>query len=60
LERVGVSTADDTTATTTPDGQAAPEPDAPRPADRRRFGARDAIRPAVIVALVAFVLLAFP
>jgi branched-chain amino acid transport system permease protein len=59
LERAGVSTADDTTATTT-DGQAAPEAGAPRPAARRRMTARDAIRPAVIVALVAFVLLAFP
>jgi branched-chain amino acid transport system permease protein len=59
LERVGVSTADDTTATT-PDGEAVPNTAAPRPTPRRRMTPRDAIRPAVIVALLAFVLLAFP
>jgi branched-chain amino acid transport system permease protein len=59
LDRVGVSTADDTTATTE-DGPAAPDAEAPRPVARRRLTARDGIRPAVIVALLAFVLLAFP
>jgi branched-chain amino acid transport system permease protein len=61
LERVGVSTADDTTASTTTDGQAAPEAPAPGPgATRSRITPRNAIRPALIVALLAFVLLAFP
>ncbi|HEY2770096.1 MAG TPA: branched-chain amino acid ABC transporter permease [Solirubrobacteraceae bacterium] len=56
-----MSTADDTTASTTTDGQAAPEAPAPGPgATRSRITPRNAIRPALIVALLAFVLLAFP
>jgi branched-chain amino acid transport system permease protein len=58
LEPAGVKTADDSTATK--DGTAAPDLEQRQPGSRPRPDPRAFVRPVVIIALLAFVLLAFP
>jgi branched-chain amino acid transport system permease protein len=58
LEPAGVKTADDSTATK--DGTAAPELAPRQPGSRPKLSPRAFVRPVVIIALLAFVLLAFP